>query len=70
MAAATIEILENDLAGKDYLLGSEFSGADVMMGYSLQSAKWFDVLSERFPNVSAYFERLASRPAFQKALAS
>jgi glutathione S-transferase len=70
LAAAAMELLEKHLAGKEYLLGRDFSGADVMMGYSLQSAKWFGVLTERYPNVSAYFERLAARPAFARALAA
>ena len=41
-----------------------------MMGYTLQSAKWFGLLMDQHPNVGAYFKRLASRPAFQKALGS
>jgi glutathione S-transferase len=69
-AAALLAVLEKALAGKDYLLGRDFSGADVMMGYSLQSAKWFGVLDDRFPNTKAYFARLEARPAFQKALQS
>jgi glutathione S-transferase len=68
LASAAIEVLEKQLAGKNYLVGDEFSGADVMMGYSLQAAKWFGLLTERHPNVSAYLERLASRAALQKAL--
>jgi glutathione S-transferase len=69
-AAAALDVLERALDGREYLLGS-FSGADVMMGYSLQSARWFGVLTEAgHPRTSAYFERLSARPAFQKALAT
>jgi glutathione S-transferase len=64
---AALDVLERALEGRDYLLGSELSGADVMMGYTLQTAKWLGVLGEGRPNVQAYLARLAARPAFQKA---
>ena len=68
-AAAVFDFLERTLAGKDYLLGRDFSGADVMLGYTLLCAKWFGLLTEEHPNVARYLARLESRPAFQKALA-
>jgi glutathione S-transferase len=67
---ASLDVVERALAGRDYLLGTEFSAADVMMGYSLQSATWFGLLTDAHPNVSAYFARLRARPAFQKAFAA
>jgi len=69
-AVVALGVLEEALAGKDYLLGSEFSGADIMMGYTLQVARLLGVLNEQFPNVGGYMARLEARPAFQKALAS
>jgi glutathione S-transferase len=69
-AAAALDVLDQALTGKDYLLGREFSGADIMMGYTLQVAKWLGVLSDDSPNVTAYLARLQARPAFQKALGS
>jgi glutathione S-transferase len=68
-ADATLETLERALSGKEYLLGAEFSGADIMMGYTLQCAKWFELLTPDYPDLTAYLARLAARPAFQKALA-
>ena len=68
-AEASLRMLEQALAGREYLVGGAFSGADVMMGYTLASAKWFGILtSERFPGVARYLARLEARPAFQKAL--
>jgi glutathione S-transferase len=67
--AAAMRVLEGALDGKTYLLGAEFSGADVMMGYTLMTAKLLGVLTDDYPNVNAYFERLQARPGFQKALA-
>ena len=68
-ADAVLDTLEHALAERDYLVGAEFSGADVMMGYTLACAKWFGILDENHPRVSAYLARLEARPAFQKALA-
>ncbi len=69
-AAVTLDVAERALAGKDYLLGRDFSAADIMMGYTLLAATSLGVLGARHPNLTAYFERLQARPAFQKALAS
>ncbi|MFI5397955.1 MAG: glutathione S-transferase family protein [Candidatus Binatia bacterium] len=67
--AAVLDVLEKALAGKQYLLGAEFSAADIMMGYSLLLTKWFGSLSDTYPNVTAYLQRLEQRPALQKVLA-
>lgn len=63
-----LDALEPALAGRSYLLGDEFSAADIMMGYSLTLAKRMLPLDDR-PNVNAYWERLWSRPAMQQATA-
>ena len=67
-AAAALDVLEGALSGRQYLLGGEFSGADIMMGYTLEYAKWFGLLSADHPNLVGYVTRLEARPAFQKAL--
>jgi glutathione S-transferase len=67
-AAAVLAVLNQALAGKQYLLGDEFSAADIMTGYSLLLMKWFGLLSDAYPNVVAYLGRLEQRPALQKAL--
>lgn len=66
---AVLGVLEQALAGKPYLLGAEFSAADVMMGYAVLLVKWFGLLSDATPNVAGYLARLEPRPALQKALA-
>jgi glutathione S-transferase len=66
-AAAALDVLEQALSGKDYLLGAELSGADIMMGYTVQCAKWFGLLTDTHPNLVAYLARLEARPTFQKA---
>jgi glutathione S-transferase len=67
-AIATLAVLDRALEGKTWLLGDEFSAADVMMGYTLHAAKMFGVLEGRLPNVNAYADRIAARPAYQKAM--
>ena len=65
----SLELVERTLADGDYLLGSEFSGADIMVGYTVLVAKALGVLGEGFPNLDAYLARLTERPALRRALA-
>jgi glutathione S-transferase len=67
-AEAGLDALERQLAGKPFVLGAEFSGADIMIGYTLLVAKAFGVLGESHPVTNAYLARLLERPAFRKAL--
>ncbi|MFT5631803.1 MAG: glutathione S-transferase [Gammaproteobacteria bacterium] len=62
-----LSAVDAQLAGRDYLLASGFSAIDTNLGYSLYAAKFFSHL-EAFDNLTGYFERLFSRPSFQKAL--
>jgi glutathione S-transferase len=67
-AVGLLRMPEKALDGKQYLLATGFSGADVMLGYSLHIAESFDLLSESFPNLSTYMDRLKTRSAFKKAV--
>jgi glutathione S-transferase len=67
LATASLRVVESSLAHQEYLLESGFSGADIMMGFTLAVAKMLGVLTDQFPNVTAYLKRLEARPAFQKA---
>ncbi|MCB9591762.1 MAG: glutathione S-transferase [Sandaracinaceae bacterium] len=60
--------VEADLEGREWLVGDEPTGADVMMSYPLQAAIERGNLGEPFPRVSAYLERIAARPAYQRAV--
>ena len=68
-ALAILGVVEQALAGRQYLLGAEFSAADIMMGYTVLLMKWLGVLSDAHPNTLAYLARLEARAALQKALA-
>lgn len=68
-AAMGLDFLEHALREKTYLLGEEFSAADVMMGFTLVAARVLGVLDDRYPVILGYLARLQGRPAFQKAAA-
>ena len=68
-AASGLDFLERELGGRTWLLGEEFSAADVMMGFTLIAAMSVGVLSDRHPRLQAYVGRLSARPALQKVLA-
>ena len=62
------QVLEQALAGKSFILGDQFSVADVMIGSTLGWAQMMGILSGH-PALEAYVGRLATRPAFQRAQA-
>ena len=69
-AKNALDVLERGLKGKDYIVGKELTGADIMMGYFLMAARMLGCVGAEHPNVAAYWERLAARPGFQKALSA
>lgn len=65
--ARILALLDRQLAGREFLLGDEFSAADIMMGFTVGGAQLVGLLDERYPNLQAYMARLSERPAFKKA---
>lgn len=62
-----IETFEKGIDGKEWILGDQFSAADVMVGSSACFMKQFKVL----PDVKAlhdYAERCMERPAYKKSV--
>ena len=68
-AAVGLEFLERELGENSWLLGDNFSAADIMVGFTLAAAQRLGLLGEQFPRINAYFERLQQRPAFAAAFA-
>ena len=58
--------LESAIAGRDYILGDEFSAADVYLGSQVGWGLQFGSIEKR-PAFERYNERLQSRPAFKRA---
>lgn len=61
-------VLSEALQGKQFLLGSQFTAADVMIGSTLVWASLLGLLADQ-PTLQAYVQRLQERPACQKAQA-
>jgi glutathione S-transferase len=61
-----IRVFDEGLEGKDWILGDQFTAADVMLGSSAVFMRMFEMLPET-KNMGAYADRCLARPAFQKA---
>ena len=64
-----LALVDRELAGRDWLLESGFSAADIMMLMGVQLAKALGELPEGLPHLEACLQRASARPAFQKAYA-
>ena len=66
--AKVLEILEAHLATHEYIAGSDFSMGDIAMGCG--AWRWLSLPIERptLPNLQRWFERLALRPPYRKAV--
>lgn len=65
--AKVLAQLGDALAGRDYLVEDRFTAADLMAGYGIALARLVDELPPGPPVLHAWFERLAARPAFERA---
>lgn len=58
-------MLNAALSQQPYLLGTDFSGADIVVGYSCNWAAYTGLL-DRHPQLVEYYARLQRRPAFAR----
>jgi glutathione S-transferase len=63
-----VDAVEAALSGRDYILGESFSVADVVVSEVTKMTGRLEV-GEPGPNLLAYFERVAARPARERAVA-
>ncbi len=63
-----IDTWENALEGRQWILGDDFTAADVMLGSSAVFLRAFNMLPES-KNIEAYADRALSRPAYKAAIA-
>lgn len=68
-ASVVLDFLEEQLGESRYLLGDDFSAADVMVGFTLMAAKGLGELDRRSPRLRRYVARLSARPAYRVASA-
>lgn len=63
---ALLDVVVKALAGKTYLLGEQFTAADVVTGSGLRWGMLFGMIPER-KEIVEYVARLTARPAFVRA---
>ncbi|HKO51218.1 MAG TPA: glutathione S-transferase family protein [Polyangiaceae bacterium] len=61
-----VSAIESAVRDREYLLGDSFSMADVIFGGTVRYMLLFKMIEPR-PLITAYCERLAARPALQRA---
>ena len=63
------DLVNARLGEADYLAGREFTAADIMIGFSLTTMRYFmpyDIA--RCPNIVRYLARIGARPAYRRAM--
>ncbi|MEC4805621.1 MAG: glutathione binding-like protein [Jaaginema sp. PMC 1079.18] len=63
-----LEVLDTQLADKTYLVGDDFTIADIATYPWARSYPWAKVSVEGLDNLQRWFDRIDARPATQKAL--
>jgi glutathione S-transferase len=61
------EVLNSALSGRKYLLGDEFSAADITIGGTINFMMMFKLMNET-PVFKDYVARITSRPAFKRMM--
>jgi glutathione S-transferase len=63
------DLVDARTAEAEYLTGSEFTAADIMIGFSLTTMRYFQPYDlSRCPNVQEYLARIGARPAYRRAM--
>ena len=63
------DLVEARTREAEYLAGSEFTAADIMMGFSLTTMRYFLPYDlARCPNILNYLARIGARPAYRRAM--
>ena len=64
--AIRADMLSKALDDREFLLGSDFSGADILIGHSCFMATFTGLIGD-YPVLEAYYERLRQRPGHRRA---
>tara|TARA_B100000767_G_scaffold173455_1_gene162295 strand:- start:2501 stop:3112 length:612 start_codon:yes stop_codon:yes gene_type:complete len=67
LAPQIINIVEQSLSGQPFILGKDFSAADIMLAFGLNIARHLNFVNQSTPNCLAYCQRLEQRAAYQRA---
>ncbi|MCU1796467.1 glutathione S-transferase [Pectobacterium polaris] len=61
--------LDDSLSSKEFIVGDTLSGADIMLGFVINTVVERLVPGERFPNIQRYSQRLKNLPSWKKVQA-
>ena len=68
--ALAYALIEERLDGNAHFAGAEFTAADIMNVFSLTTMRYFMPMDlTPYPAILAYLQRIAARPAYQRAMA-
>jgi glutathione S-transferase len=59
--------MNDEMEGREYFVGNNLTGADIMLSFPLEGAKTTGVMGE-MPNLAAFVDRMQARPAYRVAL--
>ena len=63
------DLVEARTQEAEYLAGKDFTTADIMMGFSLTTMRYFQPHDlKRCPGIVAYLARIGARPAYRRAM--
>lgn len=63
------DLVEARLSAAEYLAGKAFTTADIMIGFSLTTMRYFQPYDlTRCPNIVKYLARIGARPAYRRAM--
>lgn len=63
-----IAFWESELSKSKWFAGEEITAADIQMSFPLEAAQARAGLDARFPNATAWLERIHARPAYNRAV--
>lgn len=65
---ARLKSIESVLTSSQFLCGSQFTAADISVGYALMLADYLELSGSFRPATANYWHRLKERPAFLRAI--
>jgi glutathione S-transferase len=66
----SFDLVEARCGEAEYLAGTAFTTADIMIGFTLTTMRYFQPYDlGPFPNIRNYLARIGARPAYQRAMA-
>lgn len=67
--ARALELVDQRVGKVTWLAGDEFTAADIMMGFTLSTMRYFTPVDlSPYPGIQSYLGRIGERPAYQRAM--